>query len=269
MLEFDWYQASIPDLDESELLAELKGHYELSDIKKGRALYGYKEAVDLVRGEHKICSVMWGLSASPDPHITFTSSDAIEGSEFIRKRWPNHKVSRVDTALDWEWPSAWDELSTIALDVANQFGVSVQHVGDFTRGEKGRTLYFGSKSSNVFICLYEKGKQPAYASLGYTDWVRLEVRVRPSSKSKGQCAAITPPEVFGCAKWTQELYRRVSGVSVARRKIGTVYKPSDDDRAFDALIKQYGQLIVRQLITQGSDKFIKRLLWAVNWECPF
>ena len=269
MPSFDWYQASVLDSDESEIMASLKSYFELSDIKKGRPLYGYQEAIELVRGDIKICTLMWGQIDNPSPHIIFTSREAIEGANFLRTYYPNHKVSRFDSAMDWYCEGAWDLLSETALQVAREFNISVQHVGDFERGEKGRTLYLGSKSSPVFVCLYEKGKQPDWLPMGYTDWVRLEVRVRPSSKSKKECATITPPEVFGCARWTQELFKRLTTRSVPRFNVGTIHKPSDDDRAFQALVKQYGALIVRQCITSGSDAFVKRLLSAVNFDCPF
>lgn len=270
MPKFDWYEATLTGVDESELLSRLRDKFDLSDIRKGRLLYGYRECVRLVRGEHDICSVMWGLQATPDPHIVFSGSDAVEGSLFIRSIWPDHRVTRVDSALDWFASGSWDELSSIALSVADEYGVSVQHVGDFAKGEKGRTLYLGSKKSPVFVCLYEKGKQPQFLGAGEPDWVRLEVRVRPSSKSKGACATITPPEVFGCARWTQELFKRVTGSSVPRRQIGTIHQLTDDDRSFQALVKQYGPLIARCCLLEGRDQFIRRLMSSIDFrECPF
>lgn len=269
MPSFDWYQATLTDQDHGEIMASLRSHYDLSDIKRGRTLYGYQEAVELVRGEHKIASLMWGLQGSPDPHIQFTGNDAIEGARLCRKLWPNHRVSRVDSAIDWYGEGAWDELSLLALEVAVKHGVQVQHVGDFLNGVKGRTLYIGSKSSPVFVCLYEKGKQPGMELMGEPHWVRLEVRVRPKSRAKAQCATITPPEVFGCALWTQELFQRLTGASIARHRVGTQHAPTDDDRAFAALVHQYGPLILRLCAAKGSKAFTERLLNGVGWDCPF
>ena len=269
MPSFDWYQATLTDQQPDEVLAVLREFFPRTDIKRGRLLYGYKEAFDLVRGDHRIVSLMWGLHSSPDPHIQFTGSDAKEGASLCRKLWPNHRVSRVDSAMDWYSTGAWDELSSLALEIAHKHNLKVQHVGDFLRGENGRTLYIGSKSSPVFVCLYEKGKQPGMELLGEPHWVRLEVRVRPKSSAKAQCATITPPEVFGCALWTKELYQRLTGSSIARHQVGTQYEPTDDDRAFAALVKQYGPLVVRLCGAMGAKAFAKKLLDGVGWDCPF
>lgn len=269
MPKFDWYQATLTDQKADQIMSVFGTHYDLSDWRDCRPLYGYRFASQLVRGEHKIATLMWGSETSPDPHIQITGHDAICGSRLCRQYWPDHRVSRVDSAFDWYSTGAWDELSALALDVAKKHGITVQHVGDYLRGEKGRTLYLGSKSSNVFVCLYEKGKQPGMDLLGEPHWVRLEVRVRPKSAYKAQCATITPPEVFGCALWTQELYQRLTGSSVPRKVVGTHYEPSDDDRAFQALVNQYGPLMVRRCVEEGSGAFVRRLLIAIGAEAPF
>lgn len=269
MPSFDWYQATLTDQEPEEVLAVLKGHFEQSDIRKGRLLYGYSEAWDLCRGDHRIVSLMWGLHSSPDPHVQFTGADAVEGARLCRKVWPNHRVSRVDSALDWYEEGAWERLSSAALAVAEKHGVTVQHVGDFMRGEKGRTLYLGSKSSAVFVCLYEKGKQPGFDLLGEPHWVRLEVRVRPKSGAKSQCATITPPEVFGCALWTKELYEQLVDVSIPRRRVGSQWSPSDDDRSYAAMLKQYGPLMVRMCGAIGPKVFVDRLLKDIDFDVPF
>ena len=59
---------------------------------------------------------------------------------------------------------------------------------------------------------------------------------------------------MGSAAWMRELMRQVSGLDLVPFEAGRVWRQSDDDRAYAAVLAQYGSLFRRMAAVQG-------------WEC--
>ncbi|OYY72728.1 MAG: hypothetical protein B7Y40_10905, partial [Gammaproteobacteria bacterium 28-57-27] len=107
---------------------------------------------------------------------------------------------------------------------------------------KARTLYLGSRKSTVQLVIYEKG----YEAGGDLNWVRMEVRVFPKGRQKGELVAMwTPKDAFGASRWLCEALEGLGWSSLTPKSIGTVWKPSDDQRARRTMLKQYGAVIRR------------------------
>ena len=85
---------------------------------------------------------------------------------------------------------------------------------------------------------------------------RFEVQVRPQTREAKAAAALADPvALMGSAAWTRELVRRVDGLDLAPFNAGRAWRQADDDRAYAALLSQYGGLLQRLQIDLGS------------WEC--
>jgi DNA relaxase NicK len=113
----------------------------------------------------------------------------------------------------------------------------------------------GGRKSAVFARLYEKGKQLRGRALDprgiSTDLVRLEVQVRPEGPARERAAAGAPEEAYGYADWTRELARRVLDIEVDRVHIKE-RRESDDERALEWLVRQYGDHLQRLAEREGS-----------------
>lgn len=262
MARFDWYQATVP--------AEVPQLREaLSTLCQGRPVwtsaqraphgYGFSDrlACEL---SGPVCQLWWGGSHAK-PHVVFSGDDAPSGSELLRGSFPGHTVSRADIATDYAESGAYDRLQELALGVAVERGISVGTAGDHLLTKVGRTLYLGSTSSHTRMRLYDKAaelrakfhQQPDKLCEIPPELARLEFQVRPQTPAaKLAAAAADPVALMGSASWTRELVRRVDGLDLEPFAAGRVWRQADDDRAYAALLAQYGGLIRRRAAEHGS-----------------
>lgn len=164
----------------------------------------------------------------------------------------------MDSALDWNEPGAWQKLSEVARRVGDERNLRMDIAGDWLSGERGRTLYLGSRSSSVFARLYEKGKEQLAKGNDEApaDWVRLELVYRPKGRPAREAAShLSPLDMWGVALWSRSLLDAVSGVKVARAAL-SAYQPGDDERALRALVRQYGATLERLRDRLGSDEAV-------------
>jgi hypothetical protein len=106
--------------------------------------------------------------------------------------------------------------------------------------EDGRTQYLGAPQSVTRVRLYEKGKQPEYRHLARSDWVRLEVQVRPLKEAKASFNSVGPEVVWGASKWTRELAAKVLQEHVDPHPAGSTYRLEDRERSLRWMCRQYG-----------------------------
>lgn len=254
---FDWYAATI--LDSAQRVVDVLSAQLGASVIPDTGRHGYESGVLLKDANGDLLATVYYGGSFEWPHA-FASSDQTDAFvDVVRSNWPNdHRVTRMDTALDFDnGPSTFSELFDLCQTIAD--GVRVEgdtrrraskiktrNVGDWTRGEDGRTYYLGSPKSAVFIRLYEKGIQLTQdfeiRGTPRTDisrnLVRLEVVVRPDKEAKTRAASGAPREAFGYADWTRELLRRVDGSGVKRVHIRE-RRLSDHERAFRWMLKQY------------------------------
>jgi len=162
-------------------------------IESEKTLNGYQQGFKLLRGEELICQAFTGGTGSAEGSSQFiAASTADEVYPLLQDRFPGHGVSRLDAAEDFCGDGTWDRMEAMLTAIAAQHRVSMAPFGeghrrpDGTRDvTRGRSWYFGSKSSTFRVVLYEKGlEQIAKGIPADPTWVRLEVRVRPSSKAR-------------------------------------------------------------------------------------
>lgn len=265
---FDWYAATILERP-ARLIATLAAQLGGS-VVGCTPRHGYAEAVQVRDRDRVLCTVYHG-GAFAWPHAFASSDETDEFVRVVRSQWPNdHSVTRMDAALDFDEPGAFERLAAIcgrlaagervdgderkrAAKVSTRTYTST--LGDLT----GSTLYLGSPQSAVQSRLYEKGVELRHkaAAMGTPrddvslDLVRLEVQARPDGPARRRAAHATPYQVFGYAEWSKELLRRVLAADVDRVHIRE-RRLSDHERAMRWMVKQYRDHLVHAAELAGG-----------------
>jgi DNA relaxase NicK len=239
--KFDWYSASLDDPAQGVVQA-LLDNFQAASYRPARARNGYTDAAELTFGDTLFASVQWG--GNPGTYVSSTGSNAPAFAAFLRSLYPVHRVSRADIAIDYDGPGTFDYLDAKLREHAKEYNLRTSLSGDWIDGQHGRTLYLGSRSSPTFLRLYEKGKQLQLDDR--PDWTRLELEVKPSNPlSKLHLASAKPAAFFGASKWSAKLATLLGSTPPERVFAGSVRVPSDDERAFLFMLKQYGPLLER------------------------
>lgn len=245
---WDWYSATV-ESQPDQVLRALLGGQDLSSVYPCRGLYSYERGMEVRRGDRVFAKCFWGgVNGVESTHVQASGLDTPYTVGVIRQEWPQHRVSRADVREDWSHPRAWRRLVKIALAVAADFNVKTSTVGDWIRGQEGRTLYLGSMTSRVVVRIYEKGKQ-----LGVDpNWVRMEIVVRPTGEGKSELAAALPAQVMQSTRWTAELARRVGIPEFDSIRVRDPWSQSDDERALSYCFQQYGKILQRKAEALGG-----------------
>jgi hypothetical protein len=216
-----------------------------------RAPHGYHFGRRLVDGDGQVAMVWWG-GTHELPHVVSSGETAHPVSEVLRTHF-QHRVTRADACIDYAEPGAYDRLQEMALDVAKECRIKVGTAGDHLLTKEGRTLYLGAASSHTRLRLYDKAAELRHKFRNDircesipAELARLEAQVRPQTvAAKYQAARLSPVELMGSAAWLRELMKRVAGLDIEPFSAGKVWRQADDDRAYAALLAQYGGLLSR------------------------
>lgn len=275
---FDWYQCSV-SVDASSVLPVLLGYYGAA-TRPCRPQPPYLKAVELVPlGTKKndstvvpYCSVHFG-GYNERTLLRASSDNADDFSELVRKWWPDHRVSRVDVAMDFqEGPDFFNDMAEWLIDYAKNATkpLKISYAGDWANGLEGRTLYIGSRKSAVFIRLYEKGFEQLQKGNvdAPIDWVRFEAEIKPQNKAaKIRAASVSAREFFGSSSLLRD-FSALLGDQYEPLKMGTVRKMVDFDRTFSHMCYQYGAVFEDLLEDCQGDpvRFVNRIMYAVQDE---
>jgi len=265
-VRFDWYAATVRD-DLDSVVGVLEANLDARPVELGRGLHGYTRSFEL-RGRDGVAARVLGGGTNPWPHAWATGADTEPFVDTVRTVWPDwHSVSRVDAAEDFGSEGCWDRLLAECVAEVQCRNLSIDQAGDWLMdGQAGRTFYIGAKSSPVRARLYEKGKQLRGQGLtdAPIDWVRLELQVRPDNEAKWTLAKATPEETWGASRWSRELAWSVLKQNLPKID-GQVWHEPDDVRALRYMIKQYGPLLAKLRVSEGSwDAVGRRLGWSLG-----
>lgn len=255
MAKFDWYECTFHGADPIEIIQMIERRYPFAMIEPDRPKYGYRVGQVVRHGGDAIARVWW--EGNDGVHVSTTSADANDLAPLLREHGV-HLVTRLDACEDWIEAGLFDRMAAHLIGYAQANGITINQQGDWVRGQ-ARTLYLGAPSSAVRLVLYEKG----YESGGDLNWVRLEVRCRPKGRlARAVVAGWSPGQAFGASRWLVEALEGLGWDHLQAQSIGTVYRPSDDERARLTLAKQYGG-VIRRWIDEAGDGFhdeLQRLL---------
>ena len=261
--KFDWWQATVSlegwstydsstgeSIDPAEnLLKWLSSEITMVDAVRGRGSNSYERKADFKRGDRTICTVQWG-GVNPDPNITATGSDSAFIRGLITAKFPEGRISRVDSAFDsMSGTAEFQRVCAWAEERAEQAGVNCTWIknSDTTKGD---TLYIGSKTSRIQIRIYEKGKQIGYKP---EEWWRAEDQLRPDTKGKSAAYKYSSGMVWGASRITRDLWAFLGGENLASIDFrGEEVKQKDLEDRLAHLVKQYGNLLRDAVESTGS-----------------
>lgn len=242
---YDWYSASIDDrLDNFWSLC--KSEFAGGGFGIGKPMLGYTscDKFMLANGEHVFSVYYGGESQGNRLFVVGTGSNAVLTADFLKRRYPGHHLVRADVAVDFNESGAWDSMYGFMIGLADKYGLQKSYIGEPGKEvgecERGRTLYIGSRRSEFFWRLYEKGKKD---NPDQPDWVRLEFECKPSNKNKLlRCvlAGVTPSDLFSYVCVGQDI-KNALGCEIL--PLSPVLNPprsrTDFDRALLHVKKQY------------------------------
>ena len=238
---FDWYAMTLPaEISASEIHSRVQF---LGSPSQGKSMHGYDSVWDY--GLFKVCH--GGYSGKYGVHVIIHGGDKCQQLVDMFRGWfPDHRPSRLDVCIDLVGPTAWSDLSTTVMLVAKKYGIETRVYGDWLRGEKGRTLYLGGKSSTHKLRLYEKGHEQRQKGIdpeAPLDWVRLEFQVQPTGPARASAASFTANEIARSTKWTSFLCDALGAVSADQKQLTTKKRASDCISSLETMWTQYGAKI--------------------------
>lgn len=247
-MRFDAYTATTTEATVSDVMSASAGVFSLfTDMKlrQGKGFHQFGERLAIMEEGHEVMAVQWGGNHGDRVMVEVKGERTPAAVEAFRAAFP-HRVTRVDACVDFDAPAAWGGLYGACMDIKRLHRLKGSKMGDWEDfPEEGRTLYLGSKNSQVRARLYEKGKQKEYLHLSRPDWVRLEAQVRPATpEQKEEYSHLSPLEVWGASKWTRELAAAVLREHVEPHPAGSTYRLSQRDAALAWMCKQYGAHLV-------------------------
>lgn len=267
---FDWYQATVPvspDALRSSFIAHFGGEFEDSGPVKN-----YTNGVI-----HSSLSfrIYWG-GHNPHPNIVATSSDSPAIASWLRSAFPDHRISRVDVAYDFSFSQSFDSLAAILEPIARKRNVSIKLLGDPAENNpdypeekrRGRTLYLGSRTSELRIRLYEKGFERRCAGNKDIDpnLTRLEIVATPQKARKSIAATLSPFEIIGLSKWISGAVNNIVG-SHAPTIPQNIKRDTSTDERLEQCVRQYGRTLREVVDQKGWNSLLESLsILLYNYE---
>lgn len=171
-----------------------------------------------------------------------------------------HSPARVDSAHDLSGPDVFQQLRSLAHRYEAK-GLKIDYAGAaHDHPDRGTTIYLGSRKSQAFVRIYQKGLKHA-EEMGLApheipdelrNWVRVELECKPDKKpARERVAALSPDALWGVSPWTA-LFANEALLIDAKRVQMNERKESNQDRAMRFLVTQYGPTILRQVERLGS-----------------
>lgn len=243
---FDWYQVTFDKSVDIEIfLSNSISFWEMSSLVQTKSRVNhYNRAFNLERGSVTIFHVCFDTTLDAGFHLISTGGISDDVAKWLQNNFMGfYQVSRADVRIDVVGKDAWNYLYDKSSLFCLNNKIKTHCVGDWLTGIKGRTFYMGATSSVTQIRLYEKGKKEG----ANPDWIRFEIQVRPAkSKNKSMAASYKALEFWQSSKWTSVLIADVLSLpSLEVKPLFAVWKASDDQRALNSMLLQYGNLLER------------------------
>jgi DNA relaxase NicK len=191
---------------------------------------------------YQLLQLKWGGS-NPHPHLECFGRAAPFVASYLRDN-VGHQPTRIDHAIDLRSKGAFDRIYGAAVRLCREHGLRGAPAGDWVSKDGGRTFYVGSRSSQVYVRIYEKGIKYA-RDLGEAitpelrEWVRVELEFKPQNKVAREIAkTIDGVHMWGSTGWTDQLAKEVLGVHSEPVNIRQ-RRESNQERALRFMGSQY------------------------------
>ena len=205
---------------------------------------------------HRLLQVRAG-GTNPHPFVEVKGEASQLVAQYIRDHF-GHRPSRIDHALDRRGAGLFNKLARFLRSLAGGYRLKFEPRGDWVTADAGRTIYLGSRQSQVFLRVYEKGLKYAHelgleVTLELREWVRVELEFKPQNmKARLLASTITPAQIWGCSQWTAELAKGVLSIGAEAAKIRE-RRESNRDRALRFMACQYRVHLESLLVECGRD----------------
>lgn len=235
-MRFDYYAATIP-ASVSHARAMLLEAFP-GTLTQDKPVRPFTEAVRHLEQDFRL----YHGGVNPHPFFVASGSGAELGAEFIRRVYPSHRVARADVAHDTIELGGFDRIVSILDPIARAAGVTVTMVGDPSPDRStGRTMYFGSWSSDVRLYVYEKDKEQEAKGLPFTPGhVRIELRAKPRKERKSAAATMSEAALWGFSAWTQKALAALNLGDLVEYVPDLSKRKSTATRAVEHMLTQYG-----------------------------
>lgn len=250
---FDWMGLTFDSFDDGRESIKLAASLG-AELVRARGRNGYAEAWSLVRGDDELARVYGHSARAGEVHIETTSESCDEVVPRLREFWPDHRVARADSAVDYEADFA--DLDARAVEFAEDNGISYSLI---TNSEGGATRYLGSRKSENYVRVYKKSEQlralhPERADDIPDGIVRFELEAKPSKReTKELVAKMTADDLWGLGEWTQKFAAEFLGIDAPR--VSTHFRrPSDWARVLHYLGHQYRPAVERRVAEVGAER---------------
>ena len=256
---FDWYAASFPGVDADEFIGEFMASNDLASVAPyvGKT-HGYERGYRIVRGDEVLASVLCGGNQDAPLNAWATGSRSRAFSEWSRRQFPGHYLTRGDAAMDFNEAGAWDRLQDLFFDLKEEFPrVQTSVVGDLFGGRKGVTYYMGSVKSEARMRFYQKGLQLPEAGNPYH--VRAEYSVKPKGMVRQGLASAPPAAIWGYSPLSRMAFERLKGFEPGELVRDTARR-TDLEKRVAACSRQYGRTIGELLDLLGDESAVVRAL---------
>jgi hypothetical protein len=260
MAKFDYFSVSTYAHPE-DLIRRFLVDFDLVSATQINPQNGFTKAFKIHRGEVTIAKVSWGNHDKLTVNIRASGEHSIEVERFVRNYLleigEDYWATRIDSCEDLRRSGGFDQLAAQAIAFAKRKNLKISQVGDWERGRE-RTLYIGSRTSEVHIRIYEKGQQ-----LGMDpDWFRYEVEIKPSAKNRErrlQVVGMSPGELLFLGI-SGKLLNSIGWDHIEAIRLPHDYAQTTAEKARAALVKQYGNTIRKWASDLGGfDKLATKL----------
>lgn len=243
MVRFDAYTATAEGLNPSHFVEFLADFHAGDVVKSGAGFHHFGERLAVYDDTGaQVGACHYGGSHGARVMCEVKGERTPLAVDWIRQH--QHRCTRVDSCVDFERPGVFEELRTHVERARSAHGIYRQNLGDWDQPELGRTVMLGAPTSAVRVRLYEKGKQPEYRHLGRTDYVRLEIQVRPQKQAREVFSTVSAVDVWSASRWTRQIAAEAMGIHLQATPAGTVWRERDIDRAISHMAGQYGAHLV-------------------------
>ncbi len=220
---------------------------------------------------HRLLSIRsGGQNAHPFVECKGAHSDVVAAAI----RLFEHSPARLDSAYDLRGPTVWDELCAIcdqfeagAYD-GGERRVRLNHQGaKRDNPDRGTTLYLGSRSSQTYVRVYQKGLQIAEEMGLHGDdipdelrhWVRVELEYKPDKRfARMKAAKLAPAELWGCSPWTRCFAKLALSIDAEKIKMSEK-RETNEERAWRYCLQQYGPTMLKRIHRLGWKSFVEGL----------
>lgn len=248
---FDWYAASFPGLDADEFIGHFLQSHDLASVSDyvGKT-HGYEKAARLMLGDEVLASVLWGGNTDAPLNAWASGSRSRAFSAWARRYFPEHYVTRADSAIDLNREGAWFDVQDVFFDLKADYPkVQTSVVGDLFGGRKGVTYYMGSVKSEARMRFYQKGLQLPEA--GQPHHVRAEYMVKPKGMVRWALAKAPAAAFWSYSPLSRSAFERLKGFDPGAI-VRETPRRTDLEKRFAAMCRQYGKTIDELVQVLGS-----------------